>query len=241
MDQHLMMVLTLIPSIAAITWAAMTRLCAHQRRNAMLLGVAGAFNTLFVLANYLHMCSIGNAMVVMIMQMLTEASLLPSAYMYMTRHESRRHSNHTRWLLWALVPFVLLPKCIILMGDSHAIFRASNIQLFTVNIFYGINNCHSIYTSDAVMFLQVVLTLRHVLRIAKRQWHNRSLFSRQTLPFGIWILLATIFITFEISLNTNSIMDPILGWIFFGGYSFLITTIFTLLAISKDYQDKVHK
>lgn len=211
----------------------MTRVSAQQRYSAWTLGIAGTINTLFVLINYLHVCDLGDAKSVTIMQMLTEASLLPSAVMYLTR-DQKTTGFHTKHLLWVLVPFVLIPKCVILLDSSHAIFRASDIQLFTVNLFYGVNKKHSIYTSDVVMMLQAAFTLRYLFGLARHHWREHSLFSRRTLPFAIWTVVASIFIGFELVINTNSILDPLFGWIFFGGYSILITSIFSLIALTPD-------
>lgn len=223
-----LLLLTLVPSIAAILWTMVVRTRAHRQQEARALGFAGMFNILFVLANYLHMCRfVGFDTIILLVQQLTEVCLLPSVFMYMARNYPVR----TKRLLWILIPLVLVPRTCIFTAGSHAIFRASDIELFTFNVFYGVNQKHTIYNGDVVMLLQALLVLRFLVRQALHNRRRHTPYFRQNLPYAIWIFVALCFVVFETTLPTGSIFHPILSWVFFGGYSLLMVAIFTILAL----------
>lgn len=220
--------------MTSIGAAIFTKLKNGKRYEALTLGVLG-FDALFYGGmDFFRANGFEIPLWLRFSQFVVLSTIVPLTYMYFSRQMGRRWANHTILLCWALCALVFLPNCIIMLPESSAALAYQEIRPFSLNVVYGYDKVYSIYMADLALMLQSLLTFNRMIYLFPTMRKYGLVFNEKMYAFGVWWMLAILFILFETLIQADSILNPVLYWVFFIGYSTLVSAIFTLIAYRFD-------
>lgn len=223
-----------LPCFAAIIWAVREKLQYGNRKEALCLATVGADVMLFGLITYARVCLYELPVVVYLLQSVMLDVIVPITYMYFSHQMGRKWANHTTLLLWALMLLLLLPNCTIFMPGSTMQLSVADIPMFSLNVVYGADGIYTIYMADVVILMQTLLTLNRMYSLVSVVHRYGLMLNPHLKAFGIWWLMAAIFILMMAIMEDDSIFSTFNCWIFFICLSVLVVSIFVLLALHFD-------
>lgn len=233
--------LFLIPALAAIIWALVVKFKDRKIFEGVTLSICAialAINVLVVHKAVVH----GHASDTMhFVQMLFSSAIVPLAYMYFSRQLGRRWNNLTTVLSWSLVLLLLLPNVTIFLGSDRTITDPELIGTFRVCFVRDGRVVFSCFTADLVIFFQAMFTVTRMIPAAITMRKYGLKLSTKMSGFYFWWGAAVAFIIFTSFASLDFFRTPVGGTIYYASYSFLITSIFVMLALRFELNPVVTK
>lgn len=229
---NLIYLIILLPTVPIIGWAVYTKLKKQNFLEAFLVGSPGVIVLLNAFILHARLFSTVSSWVHWV-QLLLTSLIVPLAYIYFSRQMGRRFNNETNVMHLGLMLLLLLPNCVIPLSDklpaSDFALREFSIQVVDENkeLFY-------IYTGDLIMLMQSLLTMLRMVPMTRTLRQNHLKFNKRMYAFGLWWILAIIFIITVALGNIEFYATPLGSTYYFGTLSGLVVSIYLLLALNLD-------
>lgn len=233
--------LTLIPALAAIIWAITVKIKLKQTFDVVTLMIVA----LAVIANALVVFYIISErscpVYIHYIQILSSSMIVPLAYSYFSRQMGRKWNNTTAVFCWTLLIFTLFPNINIFIGGNRTIADSALVRNFSFNIIHNGGIIFTCHTADLIILIQALLTVARMIPAAMTLKKYGLATSRKMKSFYLWWMAAVCFIVYTSLTSTEYLISPSGSWTYFISYSFLVCSIFTMLALRLDLNPVVTK
>lgn len=226
-------ILTIIPALATMTWAIAVKFKGRHIFEGITLLICALALIVNGLVTYtrIHLSTV-NA-VLQFAQLVLSSSIVPIAYMYFSRQIGRAWNNLTTVFCWSLMVIVLLPNLNVITG-SEGIPDVGIIRKFSINVIKDGRITFTCFTADLVIFIQGLLTATRMIPAGMTMRRYGLRISSKMKAFYVWWASAIAFIAFTSFSSTASLSTPAGSWTYFILYTFLICSIYSLIALKFD-------
>lgn len=226
-------IFTLIPAIATIIWAAVSKKRKHNDFEFIVITISG----IMVICNGLIMHQFFNGLtsysINKCIQQVISSFIVPLAYMYFAKQMGRNWNNGTSIAMGIIIILLAVPAFIVPL-DGVLPVANDVIAPMTIHFYKCGKEVMWQHTADVIILIQASLTFIRMINlyVTFRRYHLTV--SPKLRYFMLWWLAAICFIIYTSLNDTQTLAQPLHNWIYYCLYSALTCSIYTLLAYDFD-------
>lgn len=171
---------------------------------------------------------------VRVLQLVTEMSIIPLAYMLFSSKIGRQWRSPATVILWLLTIYGLMPSWVILLDQDFSNVGSMAMEPFTFYFMKGGETLLSIFAADFATILQAVATMILFIPTVKTMRRYGLKFTKRTYFFLGWWLGCVLFALINSQLSHDQLLSFGGLLYFYCGFFFLTNSILVFMALGYD-------
>lgn len=226
-------ILLLIPALASFVWALYSKKKNKQDFDFTLILLSGII--LFFNGLLMSQFFTGNIVSegIRCVQQVFSSLIVPIAYMYFAKQMGRAWNSGTSITLWLLILLLIVPAFLFPL-DGVQPNDGEHIRPMTMRFYLEGKNVFWLHTADFIILVQALVTFTRMVLLGYTFRRYNLALSPKVKYFLLWWLGAIVFIGFTSFAKTPTLALPVYNWIYYGVYSLLAGSIYSLLAQNFD-------
>lgn len=230
-----MILLCLIPAIAAIIFAVYRQLRCSNQIYVLLLALGGFITIFDASFMYLFFMQMPVSPYLRCIQQLLSCMIVPIAYMYFSMQMGRNLWNNTTVVLWSVIPLLLIPTGIYSVDLSvPESLKDVDMAPMMMYFFHHGEMIYAMHLADFLILIQGFLTLLRMFSFLRTFHRYHIIVSRNVRYFLGWWIGALAFIIYTSLYTLDEISQTPHLQIYYLGFSALITSIYVLFSMNFD-------